>query len=230
MTTWITTSLLGVALSLAACSPSNRAVPRYDDPEGAAQAMLTLSPWNDGSPDRSNDGRTPGDWDSDRQTFARWFARYMRHEVGLQHQRDYQPFPVPSTIAQAIEQQRTFERDRRQKEDAAAAERAEEQVELDADAEHHRMVEQQEQEAETAAITAAAAKQADQDAALNAEQQAAKEAQQAAQLAEAKQTRANYECRLKRQEAASATLSNRSGTAEPGAYQRVWDNFQCRND
>ena len=106
-------------LVLAACSASSGSIPHYNDAAGVERAAASLSPWEDGSPDRSNDGQTPGEVNSDRQIFRRWFQRYRVNETVHQHERDYEPFPVPGGLAAAIDEQRNFERDRKKAYDAA---------------------------------------------------------------------------------------------------------------
>lgn len=98
-----------VAALLVACSAKSRSIPRFDDADGATAAARTLSPWADGSPDQSHDQLTPGQEDSDRQLFGKWFIRYAEHEQYTQHDANYQPFPVPSTIGEAIELQREYD-------------------------------------------------------------------------------------------------------------------------
>jgi hypothetical protein len=96
-------------LAAAGCSPQSSSIPSYDDPAGLEQVMYRLSPWEDGSPDRSHDGRTPPEWMSDRAVFARWAARYIENERRGQYRKDYQPFAVPSSVEQAVAEQRAFE-------------------------------------------------------------------------------------------------------------------------
>ena len=135
--------LAGACVLLAACSPKSRAIPRFDDTDGAMEAAQTLSPWPDGSPDQSHDQRTPGQDGSDRQLFGKWFIRYAEHEQYTQHDANYRPFPVPSSIGDAIKDEQRYEvedaaRERRRAEKEAADSRAAEAARLAEIAEHDR--------------------------------------------------------------------------------------------
>ncbi|HEX8414977.1 MAG TPA: hypothetical protein VF637_13985, partial [Sphingomicrobium sp.] len=110
------------ALTLVACGAQSRAIPDYTDKQALKDVLLTLSPWQDGSADRSRDGNTPGEQNSDRRVFGRWFDRYRNHELTHQHDRDYKPFDVPGSVGAAINQQRQFELNEKAAYDAAQPE------------------------------------------------------------------------------------------------------------
>ena len=59
-------ALAAVGVLLAACGPKSADIPRYDNTDAASTIVQSLSPWADGSPDRSHDQRTPGQEGSDR--------------------------------------------------------------------------------------------------------------------------------------------------------------------
>jgi hypothetical protein len=140
--------LLSLAVALTACGSSQR-IPHYEDVEGAKRVMMTLSPWEDGSPDRSNDGRIVGEEQSDRQVFARWFKRYYENEVLFQHDKNYQPFDVPSTPAKAVQQQRQYESEQQARQAAK-----DDRQRVEADARREERLRQQALEATTQVETA----------------------------------------------------------------------------
>lgn len=107
----VRTLAMAAGLLLAACKPTSRPVPRYDDMPGKMAALASLSPWADGSPDRSDDHRSSGEHGSDRKVFLNWLTRYEDYEYNTQGDRNYIPFPVPSTIGDAIADERQFEKD-----------------------------------------------------------------------------------------------------------------------
>ena len=228
--------VVAAAACLTACNPRDRAMPDLYDAQATARAVKTLSPRKDGSQPRSSDGQSAADVDSDQATFARWYLRWANDEDAHRLNSEMPSLPVPATIGEAIDQQRADERTERAaaaarnaKAEAKAAQDAADQIEIDADAEANREAAAREQAAKDAQAAAQAAEQQRRDAALEAEQTAAKDAAYQMSLAEARQSKLNYECRMKRQQAASASIEGKSDVA-PGTYQRVWDSFHCRAD
>lgn len=200
---------------VAACSPTAQSIPHYTDAAGVTRVLKSLSPWKDGSPDRSHDGRTQGDPDSDRQLFLRWFMRYGNHEEYAQHSRDYEPFDVPGSVREAIDQQRKYEQELVARQDAqAAAEDAEEQRRAAAEKAEQAAAKAQ-QERENAAAEVERAKQL-------AENQRLEDARQA-------EMRANDDCREARMTALSKAAMD---PVDPqGAMARVRATIpRCRSD
>ena len=235
---WLKSVLpLAMALALLACNARDRRMPDLSDADATADVVMTLSPWEDGSPDRSSDGRTMGDYEGDRQTFIRWVMRWATYEGMHEHERDYKPFDVPSTISGAIAQQHAFEREQRGRAAAAEAKNAADEAEIEADANANRETATREQAAYDAQVAAAEVEQQRQDAAEQAQQVAAQQEQDKRDLAAADQakqqqeaqSKVNEECRRRRQEAGNAWLRGGPG-APPGTYAQVWASFHCRED
>ena len=123
--------LFAAAPLVVACDVKSNSVP-VDDPDGITQTARSLSPWADGSPDRSEDGRTPGEPGSDRRLFLEWLQRYHAYRQYGQYDRDYQPQRVPSSVGALIAEQRAvFEREKAKNaaDDAAAREERRQQDE-----------------------------------------------------------------------------------------------------
>lgn len=196
----------GMALLLTACSPARQPMPNLESRDQIARALARLSPWEDGSPDRSNDKRTPGEENSDRQVFGRWVMRNAIHEAYDQHDRDYVPIPVPWTVGQAIRDQRDYEarmavlRERREAKESAEQAR----VEAARQAEHARQ----------AAEKAATAK-------------AKQEADLAEREARAERERARTECRRQKEEAGNAAHNAAGGIDGGVAYRAAAAAFHC---
>lgn len=105
----LTRAWLALALLTAACSPTARSVPRYDDVAGYTRVVASLSPWKDGSPDRSRNHDTWPEGGSDRYLFRLWFQRYSQHEESGPYEKHYVPFDVPATVADAIDVERKLQ-------------------------------------------------------------------------------------------------------------------------
>lgn len=220
--------LLNFALLLSACNSLASGVPNYQDSAGFDRVMLSLSPWEDGSPDRSNDGRTPGEQNSDRQVFRRWFQRYIENEVYAQHSKDYRPFDVPATVAEAVEDQRKFEAEKEVAHEAVQqrnlAERAAEEAERIARDQAVEAADAERRERDEAEQTGWQ-RQAAADAALKLQESAKENARVNAAAAE---QRAESDCLYNRREAISAAM--RSPTNPDAAAARVRATFRCATE
>lgn len=211
-------------LMLIACGASSRPMPNLTDQADVEAAISSLSPYEDGSADRSPDGRYPGQSASDRRVFLRWIRRVAEHETYARYSESYEPFPVPSTIGEALAQQRAFEAQRKADTDAADAAAAGRRAAEEQDAAEQLAEDKRQREEQEAAAQAEADRRTEAER-LAAEKQIADDQERRA--ADERQRRADdpgYDCRARRQEAATAAEEKQPGI---GAYNRAWNSIRC---
>jgi hypothetical protein len=195
-------------------------MPDLSDAVDVKAAIASLSPYEDGRPVDPGAGSVSDEPASNRALFKTWLFRYVANNEFKRDPRNLDP--VPSTIGEAI-----------------ASERAIHERNKIAQAEHNAEWAQRRAQAESE--TAARKQREAEEEARKAVEQAAdrtrREAERLAGIAQLEQQVRDtaamrerrepaYDCRMKRQEAASAALKDPKAV-ETRAYQRVWDSFAC---
>lgn len=138
--------ILAFGLILSGCAVKQRAVPAFDDVEGFRSILCDLSPREDGGPDPSKFCNAIAHPNSDRYLFAMYFARYANYQRWVAPTNGYQPLPGAENVGAAIEAQRQWDAERKQKALERAAKNEREHAERRARYEAQRAQQQAEYE------------------------------------------------------------------------------------